>query len=142
MLVAMDVTLVFYDGLCGLCDRFVQFLLPRDQRGVLRFAQLQGELARRELPPQGFDPLDLDTVFVIADWHSERPRLLTRSRAVLHAVSRLGGTWGALARVATVVPAAIADPIYGFVARRRYRVFGRFEACPLPRPEWRERFLD
>jgi len=142
MLVAMGVTLVFYDGLCGLCDHFVQFLLPRDRRGVLRFAQLQGELARRELVPRGFDPRDLDTVIVIAGWGSGRQRILTRSRAILYAGRRLGGVWGALSRIAAVVPASIADRIYSLVARRRYRVFGRFETCPLPRPEWRERFLE
>ena len=135
-------TLVFYDGLCGLCDRFVRFLLPRDLRGALRFARLQGELARRELVPHGYDPSELDTVFVIAGWRSANQRILTKSRAVLHAVSRLGGVWGTAARVALVVPAAIADPVYAFVARHRYRVFGQFDACPLPRPEWRQRFVD
>lgn len=135
-------TLVFYDGVCGLCNRLVQFLLKRDSRGVLRFAQLQGGLARAELAAHGYDPSDLDTIFVIADWGSPRQRVLTRSRAVLHAGTRLGGGWGVAARVARIVPASIADRIYRVVARRRYRVFGRFDACPLPRPEWRERFLE
>ena len=142
MLVAVDVTLVFYDGLCGLCNRLVRFLLLRDRRGVLRFAPLQGEHAQRELVPHGFDPRDLDTVIVIARWQSDQQRILTRSRAVLYAMRRLGGTWSALASIGMLVPAALSDPIYAFVARRRYQVFGRFDACPLPRPEWRNRFLD
>jgi predicted DCC family thiol-disulfide oxidoreductase YuxK len=136
------ITLVFYDGVCGLCDRFVHFLLSRDAAGTLRFARLQGELAQRELAGHGHDPADLDTVFVIADWQTPRQRVLTRSRAVLHAVGQLGGGWSALARVAHVVPASVADVAYGIIARRRYRLFGRYDACPLPRPEWRERFLD
>jgi predicted DCC family thiol-disulfide oxidoreductase YuxK len=142
MLGDVEVTLVFYDGLCGLCDRFVQFLLPRDRHEALRFAPLQGALARDELGPHGFDPRDLDTVFVIAGFGSDRPRVLTRSRAVLHAMSRVGGPWGALARLALLVPTAVADPVYAWVARRRYRIFGKFDACRLPRPEWRQRFLD
>jgi predicted DCC family thiol-disulfide oxidoreductase YuxK len=135
-------TIVFYDGLCGLCDRFVHFLLVRDRAGRLRFAALQGGLAQRELRPAGHDPNDLDTVLVIADYAQPRQRVLTRSRAVLEAVSQLGGGWSILASIARIVPACAADAVYAFIARRRYRLFGRYEVCPLPRPEWRERFLD
>ncbi len=133
---------MFYDGVCGLCDRLVRFLLPRDRAGVLRFAQLQGELARRTLVPLGYDPAQLDTVFVIAGWQSPRQRVLTRSRAILHAMVSLGGAWGAAARAGLLVPTGIADAVYAVVARSRYRLFGRFDACPMPRPEWRQRFLD
>jgi predicted DCC family thiol-disulfide oxidoreductase YuxK len=135
-------TLVFYDGVCGLCDRFVRFLLARDRQGRLRFAQLQGDLAHRELVPRGHDPADLDTVVVLAGWQSPAPRLLTRSRAVLHAAGELGPGWRALAASARIVPRGIGDAVYSAIARRRYRLFGRFDACPLPRPEWRDRFLD
>jgi predicted DCC family thiol-disulfide oxidoreductase YuxK len=134
-------TLVFYDGLCGLCDKLVQFLLPRDRGGALRFAELQGEVARRELMAHGYDPTDLDTVYVIANWTTPRQRVLTRSRAILHAIESLGGFWSPAARLARLIPAPLADRVYDFVARRRYRVFGKFDACPLPRPEWRDRFV-
>lgn len=135
-------TVVFYDGVCGLCDRLVRFLLTRDRAARLRFAPLQGDLARRQLLPRGHDPADLDSIVVIAGWQSPAPRLLTRSRAVLHVVGQLGPGWRALAAIARVVPRRIGDAIYAAVARRRYRIFGRFDACPLPRPEWRGRFLD
>jgi predicted DCC family thiol-disulfide oxidoreductase YuxK len=135
-------TVVFYDGYCGLCDRLVHFLLTRDTAGRLRFAPLQGAVARRELTPAGHDPNDLDTVVVIADFAGVNPRVLTRSRAVLHALAQLGGRWRLLAGVGSVVPSFLADAIYRSVARRRYRIFGRYEVCPLPRPEWRDRFLD
>jgi predicted DCC family thiol-disulfide oxidoreductase YuxK len=138
----VDVTLVFYDGLCGLCNRLVRFLLQRDTRNALKFAQLQGDYAQRELVPHGYDPRDLDTVIVIAGWQSERQRILTKSRAILHATRQLGGVWSILARIAMLVPAPISDGIYDVVARRRYHVFGRLDACPVPRAEWRERFLD
>jgi predicted DCC family thiol-disulfide oxidoreductase YuxK len=142
MLTDVGLTVVFFDGVCGLCDRFVSFLLARDADSRLRFAPLQGDLARRELEPLGHDPSQLDSVFVIADWQGPQQRVLTRSHAILHAVSRLGGVWSLAARTGLLVPSAIADPIYGFVARRRYRLFGTFETCPLPRPEWRQRFLE
>lgn len=135
-------TLVFYDGVCGLCNRLVQFLLGRDHRNVFRFAQLQGEFARRELQPRGFDPADLDTVFVIADWGTPKGRVLERSHAVLHALAQLGGIWALLATIGRAIPTSVADVAYRAVARRRYRIFGRFDVCPVPRPEWRARFLD
>jgi predicted DCC family thiol-disulfide oxidoreductase YuxK len=134
-------TVVFYDGYCGLCDRFVHFLLARDPDGRLRFATLQGAVARRELTPD-HDPGAADTVLVIADFGGPHQRVLERSRAVLHALSVLGGPWKALAAIGRIVPPPIADAIYRFVARRRYGIFGRFDVCPLPRPEWRDRFLE
>ena len=134
-------TVVFYDGHCGLCDRFVHFLLARDAEGRLRFATLQGAVARRELRPP-HDPGKVDTVLVIADFGGPRHRVLTRSRAVLHTLSQLGGVWKGLALAGAMVPAGIADVLYGFVAARRYGIFGRHDVCPLPRPEWRDRFLD
>jgi predicted DCC family thiol-disulfide oxidoreductase YuxK len=135
-------TLVFYDGVCGLCDRFVRFLLARDRAGRLQFAPLQGATARRELPPLGLDPADLDSVVVIAGWRSPAPRVLTRSPAVLHTVRQLGPGWRALAAIARFVPRVIGDAVYGAVARRRYRMFGRFDACRLPSAGERARFLD
>lgn len=135
-------TLVFYDGLCGLCDGFVQFLLKRDRHARIAFATLQGEVARRTLVPLGHDPADLDTVFVVANWNAPGQHVLSRSRAVLHAVAQLGGPWQAVATLAAIVPGFVADWIYGVVARYRYRVFGRYDTCPMPKPEWRSRFVD
>ena len=132
---------MFYDGLCGLCDRFVQFLLKRDRHARIAFTTLQGELAHGMLVPLGYDPGDLDSIFVVADWRASQQRVLNRSQAVLHAVAQLGGAWGMFATVASIVPAFVADRLYGLVARHRYRVFGRYDTCPLPRPEWKNRFL-
>ena len=135
-------TVVFFDGVCGLCDRFVRFLLERDRSGRIRFTPLQGELARTVLPRHGLNPDDLDSVVVISRWQHSSERALTRAAAVLYTLDVLGGWWRILARVAKVVPAPLANWLYDLVARIRYKVFGRFEACPLPRPEWRERFFE
>jgi predicted DCC family thiol-disulfide oxidoreductase YuxK len=135
-------TVVFYDGTCGLCNRFVQFVLQRDHAGRVRFAPLQGELARQTLTARGRNPEDLDTVYVIADWGTPRERVLDRSRAVLHTVRQLGGGWGMLARIASLVPSPLANVIYRLVASTRYRIFGQAEVCVLPKPEWRTRFME
>lgn len=135
-------SIVFYDGVCGLCNRLVRFLLRRDRRGRLLFAPLQGELARTALRGHRPDPLELDTVYVLADRSSASERVLSRSRAVLHALEQLGGWWGVLAKTARLVPPPVADILYRIVAKRRYRIFGRMTSCPVPPTAWRERFLE
>jgi predicted DCC family thiol-disulfide oxidoreductase YuxK len=129
--------LVFFDGVCGLCDRTVRFLLRHDRRDRLRFAPLQGETARRMLPPLGGRPEDLDTIYVI----TAAGKLLRRSKAVLFAVSALGGGWALLAAL-RVIPSPLMDLLYRLVARVRYHLFERFEACAMPPPQERARFLE
>lgn len=128
---------IFYDGVCGFCDQMVQFVLSRDARGHFRFAQLQGALARRELPPRGGRPEDLNTVCVL----TADGRLLVQSRAVLYVMRRVGGGWGALAAVLRLVPRFLADAAYALVARVRYRIWGKFDRCRVPDAAERERFL-
>jgi predicted DCC family thiol-disulfide oxidoreductase YuxK len=135
-------TVVFYDGVCGLCNRLNQFLLGRDAEAHIRFAALQSPVAKRLLSRHGIDPSDLDTVYVIADWRSSSERVLARSQAVLHALRQLGGPWRTLARLAGLVPRPLADAVYRAVARSRYAIFGQYDHCQIPPPEWRERFLD
>ena len=81
----MPTTLVFYDGVCGLCDGFVRFLLKRDRDARFKFAALQGELARAVLPTHGIDPAELSSVVIVTAWQSADQRVFTRSRAVLEA---------------------------------------------------------
>ena len=128
---------VFFDGVCGLCDRTVQFLLRHDRRDRLRFAPLQGATARRMLPPLGGRPEELNTIYVV----TSDGRLLERSRAVLFAATALGGGWSLLGAL-RLVPRPLADVIYGVVARVRYRIFGRLDACAMPTPAQRAKFLD
>ena len=135
-------SVVFYDGVCGLCNRFNSFVLRRDHHARIRFAPLQGDVARRILPRYGCDPRDLETIYVVADWKSPRERVLARSRAVLHALAQLGGGWTVLARLAAIVPQPAADALYGMIARNRYHMFGKYDVCQIPPPDWRDRFLE
>ncbi len=115
--------LVLYDGVCGLCDRFTQFILARDRRGRFVFASLQSEVAEALLSRHGRDARKLDTVYVCAGYESPQETLHAKSRAVLYVFRAL-------------------DAIYDWVAARRYRVFGRSDVCLLPPPEQRARFVD
>jgi predicted DCC family thiol-disulfide oxidoreductase YuxK len=133
--------IVFYDGVCGLCNRLVQFLLTRDKNGRLRFASLQSDFARKVLDRHGINPDDLDTLHVVVNYDQPDELILNRSDAVLRAWNELGGSWKSLAAIAKVIPRAPRDLVYRFVARNRYRVFGKYETCMLPDPGQRDRFL-
>jgi predicted DCC family thiol-disulfide oxidoreductase YuxK len=133
--------LVLYDGVCGLCTRLTRFLLPRDRRDVFVFASLQGPLAGELLNRYGRSPAALDTFYVLADRGTERERLLERSDAGLFLLKALGAPWSWL-YVFRLLPRSLRHAVYGFVARNRYRWFGRLETCPLPDPRHRAKFLD
>jgi len=133
--------IVLYDGVCGLCNRLVQFLLLRDHHDRFRFASLQSSFGQEILERHGADPLDLDTFYVVLDHDQASERLLARSDGIVHALSTLGGIW-AVAGVGKAIPRAIRDGLYNFVARRRYQVFGKNESCMLPEPRHRAKFLD
>jgi predicted DCC family thiol-disulfide oxidoreductase YuxK len=133
--------IVFYDGTCGLCHRSVSFLLDHDPAGALRFARLEGDLARQLLAPEDRDVGEGGSVVLFEP--AAGGRVSRRSEAVLRALGYLPAPWrplAALAGVRLLRPAL--DAGYRFVARRRERWFGRAEACPLPDPLLRERFLD
>ena len=134
--------IVLYDGVCGLCNRSVQFLLKHDKAQRFRFASLQSDFAGKVLGRHGLDPKDLDTVHVVENYGQPDERVLQRSDAVLRAGRELGGFWGASASIAKVVPRALRDLIYRYVATDRYRMFGKYETCMLPDPSQRSRFLD
>jgi predicted DCC family thiol-disulfide oxidoreductase YuxK len=134
--------IVLYDGVCGLCNRGVQFLLKRDEHGRLQFASLQSDFAAKVLGRHGLDPKDLDTVYVVVNHDGPDEMVLDRSDAVLRAWEELGGAWKLLAAISRVVPRGLRDVVYRFVATNRYRVFGKFDTCMLPDPSRRSRFLD
>ncbi len=134
--------LVLYDGVCGLCNRLNQFLLPRDPTAQFAFASLQSETARSILSRFGKTTEELSTFYVVADFRSDTPRLLARSRAALFVVKTLGGVWRWAGLLLSVLPVPLLDLAYDAIARNRYRLFGRYDSCLAPTPEYRQRFLD
>ena len=134
--------IILYDGVCGLCNSMVQFLLKHDKGGRLRFASLQSDFAEKVLRRHDIDAKDLDTVHVVENYDQPGERVLQRSDAILRAGRELGGVWGASSSVAKIVPRPLRDLVYRFVASNRYRVFGKYETCMLPDPNQRSRFLD
>lgn len=133
--VAESRPILFFDGVCGLCNRFVDFVLKYDRHGRVAFAPLQGSTAAASLPDDLVRGLDT-VVFLDGD------RCQTRSSAIVRIFWRLGGAWSFLGTLLWLIPKPIRDVGYKIVARSRYRLFGQKETCRLPTPEERARFLD
>lgn len=127
--------IVLFDGVCGLCHGLVRLLVRIDRDRVLRYAPLQGDTAAllRSLYPQ--IPNDIDTAVLVEDGV-----VYLRSRAVIATCRGLGWPWRALS-VLSWLPSFVTDAVYRLVARVRYRVFGKLDACAIPAPEQRELFL-
>jgi predicted DCC family thiol-disulfide oxidoreductase YuxK len=128
--------LILFDGVCNLCNGFVQFVIEHDPDGRFQFAPLQSAAARRVLTGHGpLSPVPDSVVLV------EEGRVFTGSTAALRVVRGLRFPW-ALAGALLVIPRPLRDGIYAFVARRRYRWFGQREHCMVPTAALRSRFLD
>ena len=130
---------IFYDGVCGLCQGYIRFLIKRDRAGdKFRYAPLQGTTFEALVPLERRRSLPDSLVVLTNDG-----RLLVRSDGVIHILRRLGGFWGVVAGAISVIPRPIRDAVYNFVARIRYRVFGkRKNVCPVTPPDLRARFDD
>ncbi|HWW76308.1 MAG TPA: DCC1-like thiol-disulfide oxidoreductase family protein [Pyrinomonadaceae bacterium] len=136
---SVEAPVLLYDGVCGFCNKTVQTVLERDRRGTMRFAALQSDYARRVVARhpelEGVDSV----VYVEAAPGGER--VYIRSDAALKVASYLGGFWKVLL-AGRLVPRRLRDYFYDLFARNRYRFFGKYDACLLPPPEVRARFLE
>ena len=132
--------LLLYDGVCALCNGVVKFLMKRDRRDRFRYAPLQSELGREMLARFGILEFP-DGVVLVANALTAEERLYQRSDAVAACLRLLDGPWRGVGRVLGLIPRWLREWGYGVVARVRYRVFGRYDTCPVPSPEERGRLL-
>jgi predicted DCC family thiol-disulfide oxidoreductase YuxK len=129
-------SIVLFDGVCNLCSGSVRFLIRRDPQANLCFASLQSDAGRRLQAERGLDPDALASIVLV-----EGERCMAESTAVLHIVRQLSGAWPLLSAL-LVVPRPLRDLLYRWIAKNRYRWFGKKESCWLPTPELASRFLD
>ena len=137
----MEHPVLLYDGVCGLCNRTVQFVLRRDHEKRFRFAPLQSAFAARLLGKKGVDASDLNSFYIVV-FREEGEILLKQSDAVLWVMEKLPGIWPRVARVLRFLPRTVRDWGYRMIARSRYQLFGRYETCPIPSESDRERFIE
>lgn len=126
-------TIIFFDGLCHLCNGFVDSVIKKDQKGHFQFAPLQGETAAKLLTPD--ERAHLETVILLEDGKKHY-----RSDAVLKILCELGGTYR-LFVVGYVLPSFVRDALYAWIAKNRYAWFGHREVCRLPEPHEKDRLL-
>jgi predicted DCC family thiol-disulfide oxidoreductase YuxK len=131
---------IVFDGVCVLCNGWVGFLLRHDHAGRYRFAAMQSESGRALLARHGLDPDDPASFLLLEYDAGPTPRASTDTDAIRRVLVGLGGGWK-LAHAIALLPRGLRDAAYRWLARNRYRWFGRHDACALPAPEHRQRFL-
>lgn len=127
--------LVLFDGVCNLCNGFVQFLIRQDKRDQLTFGSLQGSIAQQLLAQNGINNYLSSIVYI------RNGKLYQRSSAALSILKDVGGWWW-LTQIFWIVPRPIRDMFYNWVGRNRYRWFGKRQSCMVPSPELQKRFLE
>ena len=133
--------IILYDGLCGLCNRLNRFVLKRDHEGRFRFASLQSEFAREILIRHRRSGTDVNTLYVLREVSpAGREELLSKSEAVVAILGQLRG-WRLWVGFVRILPTALTDFGYDLIAKNRYRMFGKYEVCPLPSSSERDRFI-
>lgn len=131
-----DHPVLLFDGTCNLCNGSIQFIIPRDPDGRLRFAPLQSELGHRVREATGLSTDDLETVVLVDDG-----KAYTKSDAAIRVGERLGGSYRLLS-LGRLVPRGIRDRIYDIVAANRYDWFGRKNQCLVPDDDVSSRFIE
>jgi predicted DCC family thiol-disulfide oxidoreductase YuxK len=131
-----DKKIVLFDGVCNLCTGSVQFILKRDKKQQFLFGSLQGPYGQQVLAKHQMQGYNLNSFMLL-----EGEQLYMKSTAALRMLKHLGGGWKLLYGF-IIVPRFIRDAVYTLIAKNRYKWFGKKETCWLPKPEWKERFLD
>ena len=131
-----DGPIIFFDGVCNLCEGSVQFIIRADKKKLFRFASLQGKHGQELLASQNMPTAELHT-FIL----KEDDRIYKKSTAALKVMKHLGGAWS-LGYAFMVIPVFIRDAVYDLISRNRYKWFGTKKECWIPDPALQERFLD
>ena len=128
--------IIFFDGVCGLCDQFVTILIDIDRKKILRFSPQQGKYFQTTEITVLINPQMGDSIF-----YYRGGRIFSKSTAVLNALSDLGGVWK-ICGIFKLIPKPMRDAVYDLVAKNRYQIFGKKESCRLPTAEEKSRFID
>ena len=127
---------ILFDGVCNLCNFFVQFVIERDKNNIFKFASLQSDYSKKLLNRFGTDNSKIDSVILYSG-----DRIFTESTAALKILKQLGGGWQ-LMYVFIILPKFMRDAVYRLIARNRYKWFGKKDSCMLPTPELKNKFIE
>ena len=129
--------IILFDGVCNFCNASVRFIIKRDKKDVFRFASLESDLGRKLTDERGIDTSKIDSIILIDPGNA----YYIKSTAALEISKELSGLYPALS-VFQVLPECFRNLIYDFVAKNRYKWFGKSETCPMPTEEEKSKFLD
>jgi predicted DCC family thiol-disulfide oxidoreductase YuxK len=132
----MAESVIVFDGVCMLCSRWVDFVLRRDLYGRYKFAAMQTASGRALLIEHGIDPDDPLSFLLLED-----KKGYTDTDAIVRILRSFGPGWKFIAVLVSIVPRFVRDPLYRWIARNRYRMFGRRAACRVPTADIADRFL-
>ena len=127
---------IFFDGYCNLCNSFIDFLIKRDSKEILKFSSLQSESAKKLLPSHFLENVSPETVIYLRDG-----KVYDKSTAVIKIMCDIGGFYK-IFLIGFIFPKFFRDSIYDFIARNRYKIFGKSETCRLPTENEKARFLN
>ena len=129
--------IILFDGVCNFCNASVRFIIKRDKKDVFRFASLESDLGRKLTDERGIDTSKIDSIILIDPGNA----YYIKSTAAFEISKELSGLYPALS-VFQVLPEGFRNLIYDFVAKNRYKWFGKSETCPMPTEEEKSKFLD
>ena len=127
---------VYYDGICGLCDFFVNLIVKIDSKGILKFSSLQGESGQKLLKDLNYDSDELNTVLFRAN-----DQVYTKSTAVFRIIKTVGGLWNVFL-IFNLLPTSFTDFIYKNIAKNRYKLFGKLDQCDISKFNKPGQFID
>jgi predicted DCC family thiol-disulfide oxidoreductase YuxK len=131
-----DKKIILFDGVCNLCNSAVQFVIRHDKKDVFRFVALQSELGQNILKHIGIDPKYIDSVIL----YEPGVAYHYKSAAALEIAKNLGGFWR-LGTLFRIIPSGISNQVYDYIAKNRYKWYGKKDSCMVPSPELESKFL-
>ncbi|MGJ8666031.1 MAG: thiol-disulfide oxidoreductase DCC family protein [Patiriisocius sp.] len=127
--------IILFDGVCNLCNSSINFVIKRDKNDVFRFGALQEEPGKSILEKYSIDTKETDSIVLI-----KNGKAFTKSSAALYAARHLSGGWPLLYAF-IIVPKFIRNAVYDYIAKNRYKWYGKKDSCMIPTPDLRAKFL-
>jgi predicted DCC family thiol-disulfide oxidoreductase YuxK len=138
MMIAENKKIVLFDGVCNLCNGAVVYIIKRDKKDVFRSAALQSDIGQKLIKERNIDTSKIDSIILIEPGIA----YYTKSSAAIKIMNEFGGLWKIMNVFNYLLPTSLQDIIYDFIAKNRYKWFGKKESCMIPTPELKAKFLD
>ena len=134
---AVDKKIILFDGVCNLCSSAVQFIIENDKKDIFRFVSLQSDLGQEITTYLGISSADLDSIILYLPGYA----YYYKSQAVFEIAKELGGIYS-ISTIFSILPSSITDSVYDYIAKNRYKWYGKKEFCMIPTNDIKAKFLE